>query len=149
VGLLIAELAVNRVLLGRARPLGPGPAHQVAAAFTAAPNEWDWAAAEHGRHAVFALALVTGAFIAVGLQKVQLGAVPIAFVVAMIVVYDATGVRPTPGDHARVINLMMDELLTAIHWPRGAQGSVGPYPARVLGGILSGMLMAYLIVKGI
>jgi acid phosphatase family membrane protein YuiD len=57
-------------------------------------------------------------------------------------------VRRHAGDHARVINLMIDELLTGHPLAeKELQEVLGHTPRQVLGGILLGMLFAYLIVK--
>jgi len=85
----------------------------------------------------------------VGLQEgFNTPAFAVAFVVAMIVVYDATGVRRAAGDHARVINLMIDELLTGHPLAEKELKEVlGHTPREVLGGILLGVLIAYLTVR--
>ena len=94
-------------------------------------------------------ALVTGSFMAVGLQEgFNTPLFAVAFVLAMIVVYDATGVRRQSGDHARVINLMINELLTGHPLAEKELKEVlGHTPREVLGGILLGMAIAYLVVK--
>jgi acid phosphatase family membrane protein YuiD len=113
-------------------------------------HEWDWglllsAGGMPSSHS----ALVTGAFMAVGLQEgFNTPAFAVAFVVAMIVVYDATGVRRAAGDHARVINLMIDELLTGHPLAEKELKEVlGHTPREVLAGILLGLVIAFLMVK--
>ena len=150
-GLLIAQLAVNRVLWAALIPWGLAQLIKVPLHYLL-HREWDWGLLlSTGGMPSSHSALVTGAFIAVGLQEGFNSALfAIAFVVAMIVVYDATGVRRHAGDHARVINLMIDELLTGHPLAEKELKEVlGHTPREVLGGILLGMLMAYLIVKGI
>src|SRR5258708_37988519 len=96
-------------------------------------------------------ALVTGAFMAVGLQEgFNTPLFAVAFVLAMIVVYDATGVRRAAGDQARVINLMIDELLTGHPLAEKELKEVlGHTPREVLGGIILGLAIGYLMIKGI
>src|SRR5713226_4526930 len=110
-------------------------------------HEWDWslllsAGGMPSSHS----ALVTGAFMGVGLQEgFNTPAFAVAFVLAMIVVYDATGVRRAAGDHARVINLIIDELLTGHPLAEKELKEVlGHTPREVLAGILLGLVLAYL-----
>ena len=115
-------------------------------------REWNWALLlSSGGMPSSHSALVTGAFMAVGLQEgFNTPLFAVAFVLAMIVVYDATGVRRHAGDQARVINLMIDELLTGHPLAEKELKEVlGHTPREVLGGIILGMAIAYLTIKGI
>src|ERR1700674_446215 len=107
-------------------------------------REWNWALLlSAGGMPSSHSALVTGAFMAVGLQEgFNTPLFAVAFVLAMIVVYDATGVRRAAGDQARVINLMIDELLTG--HPLAEKEL-----KEVLGGIALGIVIAYLMIKGL
>src|SRR5712692_5352684 len=141
-GLLIAQLAVNRVLWAALIPWGLAQLIKVPLHYLL-HREWDWGLLlSTGGMPSSHSALVTGAFIAVGLQEgFNSPLFAIAFVLAMIVVYDATGVRRAAGDHARVINLMIDELLTGHPLAEKELKEVlGHTPREVLGGILLGML---------
>jgi acid phosphatase family membrane protein YuiD len=72
----------------------------------------------------------------------------IAAVIAAIVIYDATGVRRHAGDHARVLNLMIDELLTGHPLAEKELKEVlGHTPREVIGGLLLGVLVAYLALR--
>ncbi len=113
-------------------------------------REWNWSLLlSSGGMPSSHSALVTGAFMAVGLQEgFNSPLFAVAFVLAMIVVYDATGVRRHAGDQARVINLMIDELLTGHPLAEKELKEVlGHTPREVLGGIVLGIVMAYLIMK--
>jgi acid phosphatase family membrane protein YuiD len=113
-------------------------------------HEWNWSLLlASGGMPSSHTALVTGAFTAVGLQEgFNSPLFAVAFVLAMIVVYDATGVRRHAGDQARVINLMIDELLTGHPLAEKELKEVlGHTPREVLGGIVMGMAMAYLIFR--
>jgi uncharacterized protein len=115
-------------------------------------REWNWALLlSAGGMPSSHSALVTGAFMAVGLQDgFNTPLFAVAFVLAMIVVYDATGVRRAAGDQARVINLMIDELLTGHPLAEKELKEVlGHTPREVLGGIILGLAIAYLTIKGI
>jgi len=73
----------------------------------------------------------------------------VALSLAMIVVYDATGVRRAAGDQARVINLMIDELLTGHPLAEKELKEVlGHTPREVLGGIALGLATAYVVIRG-
>ncbi len=94
-------------------------------------------------------ALVIGASLAIGLQEgFRTPLFALAFVLAMVVVYDAMGVRRHAGDHARVLNLMIDELLTGHPLAEKELKEVlGHTPREVLGGGLLGATMAYLVMR--
>jgi hypothetical protein len=113
-------------------------------------REWDWgllisAGGMPSSHS----ALVIGASMAVGLHEgFRSPLFALSFVLAMIVVYDAMGVRRHAGDHARVLNLMIDELLTGHPLAEKELKEVlGHTPREVVGGGLLGMVMAYLVVR--
>ena len=150
-GLFFAQLAANRVLWSALIPWGLAQLIKLPLHFLL-HREWDWSLLlSTGGMPSSHSALVTGAFFAVGLQEgFNSPLFAIAFVLAMIVVYDATGVRRAAGDHARVINLMIDELLTGHPLAEKELKEVlGHTPREVLAGIVLGLLMSFLIVKGI
>jgi acid phosphatase family membrane protein YuiD len=92
---------------------------------------------------------VTGASTALGLQEGWTSPLfAIAAILAAIVIYDATGVRRHAGDHARVLNLMIDELLTGHPLAEKELKEVlGHTPREVIAGIALGILIAYLLVR--
>ena len=148
-GLLIAQLLANRVLFGALLAWSLAQIIKVPLNYVL-HREWDWSLLlSSGGMPSSHSALVTGAFTAVGLQDgFNTPLFAVAFVLAMIVVYDATGVRRAAGDQARVINLMIDELLTGHPLAEKELKEVlGHTPREVLGGIALGMLIAYLTVK--
>lgn len=69
----------------------------------------------------------------------------LAFVIAMIVIYDATGIRRQAGRHAELINAMINDL-AAGHPLKEEQlrEVLGHTPLEALGGILLGLLVAQL-----
>lgn len=68
----------------------------------------------------------------------------IAVAITMIVVHDAAGVRRQAGMHAERINLLFDELLKGHMWDENALKEViGHTPLEVIGGILLGLLVAF------
>jgi acid phosphatase family membrane protein YuiD len=113
-------------------------------------REWDWGLLfSAGGMPSSHTALVTGVAVGVGLQEGFSSAVfAIAAVVAAIVIYDATGVRRHAGDHARVLNLMIDELLTGHPLAEKELKEVlGHTPREVIGGLVLGVLVAYLALR--
>jgi acid phosphatase family membrane protein YuiD len=94
-------------------------------------------------------ALVTGAGTAIGLQE-GFGSplFALASVIALIVIYDAIGVRRHAGDHARVLNLMIDELLTGHPLAEKELKEVlGHTPREVIAGVVLGVVVAYLMLR--
>lgn len=113
-------------------------------------REWDWSLLfSAGGMPSSHTALVTGIAAGVGLQEgFGSAAFAIASVLAMVVIYDATGVRRHAGDHARVLNLMIDELLTGHPLAEKELKEVlGHTPREVIGGVLLGLLVAYLALR--
>jgi acid phosphatase family membrane protein YuiD len=113
-------------------------------------HEWDWrllisAGGMPSSHS----ALVTGVSAAIGFtQGFDSPIFAVAIVVALIVIYDATGVRRHAGDHARVINLMIDELLTGHPLAEKELKEVlGHTPREVVAGIALGIIVAIVVVN--
>ena len=149
-GLLFAQLLANKVLIGALLAWSLAQIIKVPLNYLL-HREWSWGLLlSSGGMPSSHSALVTGAFMAIGLQDgFNTPLFAVAFVLAMIVVYDATGVRRAAGDQARVINLMIDELLTGHPLAEKELKEVlGHTPREVLGGIVLGMVIAFLVVKG-
>jgi uncharacterized protein len=146
----MAELLANRVLLGAITAWSLAqiikiPLHYVL------HRRWEWALIlSSGGMPSSHSALVTGVTFGIGLQEgFNSPLFAIAGVVAMIVIYDATGVRRHAGDHARVLNLMIDELLTGHPLAeRELKEVLGHTPREVVGGIVLGLVVAWLFVRG-
>jgi acid phosphatase family membrane protein YuiD len=94
-------------------------------------------------------ALVIGASVSIGLEegfKTPLFA--LSSVLAMIVIYDAIGIRRQAGDHARVLNLMIDELFTGHPLAEKELKEVlGHTPREVIGGVVLGILVPFLVFR--
>ena len=92
-------------------------------------------------------ALVVGATHAIGLYMGfddPLFALGVA--IAMIVTYDAAGIRRQAGMHAERINVLFDELLRGHIWSeKDLREVIGHTPLEVTGGILLGLLVATLM----
>lgn len=147
---LIAQLLLNR-------PLWAGTLAWSLAQLIKPPlqfitqRKWDWtlvlsAGGMPSSHS----ALMVGTTIAIGLQEGFNSAVfAIAWVISMIVVYDATGVRRQAGDHARILNLMIDELFTGHPLAeKELKERLGHTPREVLGGIVLGLVTAVVVMAG-
>jgi uncharacterized protein len=112
-------------------------------------REWDWslwfsAGGMPSTHS----AIIVAATYAVG-YTAGFASPIFAFGVAicMIVLYDATGVRRQAGEHARVINAMIDDFahghpLKEEH----LKELLGHTPRQVFAGVLLGLMVSYLVM---
>jgi hypothetical protein len=70
----------------------------------------------------------------------------LAFAVSMVVVYDAAGVRRQAGYHAQKINLLFEEFFSGRPIPQERLKEVlGHTPRQVIGGIILGVIIAFLV----
>jgi len=91
-------------------------------------------------------ALVTGVAHAIGLfYGFDTPQFALAVAVAMVVVYDATGIRRQAGMHAALINAMIKDLASGHHL-KGEQlrEVLGHTPLEALGGVILGLVVAQL-----
>ena len=108
-------------------------------------RHWDWSTLlDAGGMPSSHSALIVGATHAIGLYygfDQPLFALGVA--IAMIVVYDAAGVRRQAGMHAERINVLFDELLHGHIWDEEELREVlGHTPLEVTGGVLLGLITA-------
>ena len=92
-------------------------------------------------------ALVAGACHAIGLRA-GFGSplYALAFVLAMIVIYDATGIRRQAGKHAEMINAIIEDMAAGHPIQREKLREVlGHTPLEALGGSLLGLLFAQIL----
>nr|MBI2904661.1 divergent PAP2 family protein [Chloroflexota bacterium] len=91
-------------------------------------------------------ALVAGLCWAIGLEYGFNSPVfAVAAVVAIIVIYDATGVRRAAGEHARVINRMIEDLASGHPLKEEElKELLGHTPGQVLAGTIFGVLVGSL-----
>jgi acid phosphatase family membrane protein YuiD len=115
-------------------------------------REWDWglllsAGGMPSSHS----ALVMGATVGIGIQEGFYSSIfALAAVLSGIVIYDATGVRRQAGDHARIINLMIDELFTGHPLAeKELKERLGHTPREVLGGIVLGIVTAVVLMNSL
>jgi uncharacterized protein len=148
-GGVFAGLLANRVLLGAVIAWTLAQAIKVPLNYLLR-RQWDWGLLfSSGGMPSSHTALVTGIAVGVGLKEgFSSSAFAIAAVLAAVVIYDATGVRRHAGDHARVLNLMIDELLTGHPLAEKELKEVlGHTPREVVGGLLLGVTVAYLALR--
>jgi acid phosphatase family membrane protein YuiD len=111
-------------------------------------HEWNWhlllsAGGMPSSHS----ALVTGVTMTIG-QTQGYGSplFALALVTSTIVIYDATGVRRQAGDQARVLNLMIEELLTGHPLAEKELKEVlGHTPREVVAGIALGIIVSIVL----
>lgn len=95
-------------------------------------------------------ALVCAAAHSIGLyQGFDTGLFALGFVVAMVVVYDATGIRRQAGIHAELINAIIDDLaaghpIKAMH-EKELKEVLGHTPLEAIGGVVWGILISTLL----
>jgi acid phosphatase family membrane protein YuiD len=145
----LSELLANRILIGAALAWTLAQVIKVPLNYFVR-HEWDWSLllAAGGMPSSHS-ALVTGVSFGVGLEQgFNSPMFAVACVIALIVIYDATGVRRHAGDHARVLNLMIDELLTGHPLAeRELKEVLGHTPREVIGGIALGVLVTVLVLR--
>ena len=108
-------------------------------------HKWDFAlllqpGGMPSSHSALVIGLAHGVGLMAGDDTV---AFALSFVLAMVVIYDATGIRRQAGLHAGLINAMIEDL-TAGHPLKNEQLKevLGHTPLQVLAGILLGLVCA-------
>jgi uncharacterized protein len=109
-------------------------------------RRWNWATffAAGGMPSSHS-ALVTSTAAAVGLHiGFDSPVFAVAVAIAMVVVYDATGVRRQAGKQAEKINILVEELLKghAINQEH-LREAIGHTPLEALGGVVLGLVVAF------
>jgi uncharacterized protein len=97
-------------------------------------------------HTATVCALATSIAMIDGLGSISFS---IAFVLAVIVMYDAAGVRQSVGQHSVILNLIVKELstkVTKLEREKDFREFIGHTPFQVLIGALLGILIAWLWV---
>lgn len=111
-------------------------------------KQWDWSllfqpGGMPSSHSALVVAAAHGIGLSTGFDSAPFA---LSFVIAMIVIYDATGIRRQAGLHAELINAMIEDL-AAGHPLKNEQLKevLGHSPVEVLGGILLGIVTAQII----
>jgi uncharacterized protein len=110
-------------------------------------HKWNWALLwEAGGMPSSHSALVVAAAHAIGLSVGFDSALfALGFVICMVVVYDATGIRRQAGIHAELINAMINDLAAGNPLKQKQLAEVlGHTPAQAVGGIALGLVVAQL-----
>jgi len=144
------QIMANRVLVGAFIAWGIAQMIKVPLNYVLF-REWDWSLIlSTGGMPSSHSALVTGMSVGIGLQEGFASPLfAIASVIALIVIYDAIGIRRQAGDHARVLNLMIDELLTGHPLAEKELKEVlGHTPREVIAGMALGVVAAVLVMRG-
>lgn len=115
----------------------------------ATTREWNWsllfrAGGMPSSHAALVTAAAHGIGLDVGFNS-SLYALAIAL--AMVVIYDATGIRRQAGRHAEIINAMIQDLVEGhpLHQEQ-LREVLGHSPLQALVGMLLGLVVAQLVV---
>lgn len=92
-------------------------------------------------------ALVTSVALSIGLQEgFGSSLFALAFALAVIVIYDAAGVRRQAGIHAERINEIMKDFLESRNFPEGELKEVlGHTTFEVIAGIILGILITFVV----
>ena len=111
-------------------------------------RSWNWAlllspGGMPSSHSALVTAAAHGIGLAVGFGSPLFG---LAIVVAMVVIYDATGIRRQAGRHAEIINAMVRDLVEG-HPLRGEElrEVLGHSPFEALVGMLLGLVVAVIV----
>lgn len=111
-------------------------------------RRWNWSLLFHaGGMPSSHSAVVTGLAHSIGLNYGFNSPVfAIAFVLCMVVIYDATGIRRQAGRHARIINNMITDLASGHPLKQEQLREVlGHSPGEALGGIILGIASAQIL----
>jgi len=145
--MVLSGLLQNRVLIAALIAWGTAQIVKVPIEYLRTREwKWGWLLSVGGMPSSHS-ALIVGATNAVGLYFGYDSPVfAIGIVLAMIVTYDAAGVRRQAGMHAERINVLFDELLKGHMWDENELREVlGHTPLEVLAGILWGVLTTILV----
>lgn len=114
-------------------------------------GSWDWsillrAGGMPSSHSALVTATAHGVGLTEGFDSTLFA---FAVVTAMIVIYDATGIRRQAGRHAAIINTVMRELLEEHHLSQERLREVlGHSPLEAFVGMVLGLLAAQLLLGG-
>jgi acid phosphatase family membrane protein YuiD len=143
----LSGLIANRVLLATLAAWATAQVVKVPIEyFRTRTWHWGWLFTTGGMPSSHS-ALIVGAANSIGLYAgYDSPLFALAVAVAMIVTYDAAGVRRQAGIHAERINYLFDELLKGHLWNEDDLREVlGHSPFEVAGGVLWGLLISTLV----
>lgn len=144
---MFEELLLNHVLIGALLAWAIAQTVKLPIEYLQT-KEWHWAlllqpGGMPSSHSALVVAVTHGIGLSAGFDSVLFA---LSFVVAMVVIYDATGIRRQAGLHAGLINAMIEDL-AAGHPLKNEQLKevLGHTPMEVLGGIILGLVCAQVI----
>lgn len=111
-------------------------------------KRWNWAllisvGGMPSSHSALVTATATGVGLYAGFNSPVFA---LAIALAMVVIYDATGIRRQAGIHAQTINLLVEELLQGHMAPEKQLREVlGHTPLEALGGVILGLVTPVLL----
>ncbi len=113
-------------------------------------KKWDWSLLlQAGGMPSSHSALISATAYAIGLTSgIDSSLFALALIMAMIVIYDATGIRRQAGIHAQIINAMVNELLEGhqLQSHRKLLEVLGHSPMEALIGVILGIIIAQVTV---
>ncbi len=97
-------------------------------------------------HSALVTSLATGVGLNLGWKSAEFA---IATIVAVVVMYDAAGVRQAAGKQARILNQMVDELFSEDHKfnEEKLKELLGHTPVQVIAGSVLGILITWLFIE--
>lgn len=111
-------------------------------------RRWNWAlllsvGGMPSSHSTLVTSIAVGIGLYIGFETPLFA---IATALAMVVIYDATGIRRQAGIHAQKINILVDELLSGHPVSeRQLREVLGHTPIEVAGGVVFGLLVSILL----
>ena len=93
-------------------------------------------------HSAVVCAVCVTVFKVAGWESVEFG---LALILAMVVMYDASGVRRAAGEHARVLNTLMEKWSDPEGLEKELKELLGHTPFEVLAGAVLGISIALLL----
>ena len=145
---IISELLQNRVLIAAVAAWVVGQFLKIPLDYIL-NKRWNWgiifsAGGLPSSHS----ALVTAVVLTIGFQEGFNSSVfALAAAIAMIVIYDAAGVRRQAGIHAERINEIMKNFIESRRFPEeDLKEMLGHTPFEVIAGVLLGVLISWLLL---
>jgi len=145
---LIAELLQNRVLIASVTAWVVGQFLKIPLEYIL-NKRWNWGIIfSSGGLPSSHSALVTAVALTVGIQEgFNTSIFALAIAIAMIVIYDAAGVRRQAGIHAERINELMKNFIESRRFPEeDLKEMLGHTPFEVIAGVLLGVLISWIML---
>ncbi|MBW1821193.1 MAG: divergent PAP2 family protein [Deltaproteobacteria bacterium] len=145
---MIAELLQNRVLIAAVAAWMVGQSLKFPLEYIL-NKRWNWGIIfSSGGLPSSHSALVTAVALSIGFQDgFDTPLFALAVAIAMIIIYDAAGVRRQAGIHAERINEIMKNFIESRHFPEeDLKEMLGHTPFEVITGVLLGVLISWAVL---